>query len=201
MHRRNFLWTAALSALVGAVLPGAARAQGQPMVVEGVRFEGRLRVAGSDLLLNGVGVRAVAWLKGYAAALYVARPAHDMPTLVAQPGPKRLRLAMLHDAPSVEFTKALDKGVRRNTAEAELAALLPALEALKGQILAVNAVKQGDVVDLDYDPAAGLQFIYNGKLRGPALANGELYAALLRSFIGERPYAKDLRAGLLGLPG
>ena len=33
-------------------------------------FDDRARLADTDLVLNGVGLRAVAWLKAYAAGLY-----------------------------------------------------------------------------------------------------------------------------------
>ena len=43
--------------------------------MEGQPFERRVVVAGAELRLNGTGVRAVAWFKGYAAGLYLTRRA------------------------------------------------------------------------------------------------------------------------------
>jgi hypothetical protein len=37
-------------------------------------------VGDTDLKLNGVGLRAVAWLKGYAAGLYLPKKATAAPT-------------------------------------------------------------------------------------------------------------------------
>ena len=42
--------------------------------------------------------------------------------------------------------------------------------------------------------------VVNGKLRGASVAGADFNAALLRAFVGERPYDKKLRDGLLGLP-
>ena len=37
----------------------------------------------------------------------------------------------------------------------------------------------------------------NGTLQGEAIVGDDFYAALLRSFVGDRPYDSRLKAGLL----
>ena len=71
------------------------------------------KVGGKELKLNGAGVRAVAWVKGYAAALYLTRRSNQMAGVLSAPGPKRLRLHMLMDVPATEFSKAFDKEIGR----------------------------------------------------------------------------------------
>lgn len=149
-------------------------------------------------MLNGTGVRAVAWFKGYAAGLYLAQKAFTAAQVEAQAGPKRLQLRMLQDVPAAEFTKAFRKGVTRNCTPLQLAALGDRLDRFAGLIDGVGKVRKGDVIDLDLEPPRGLLFAINGKLRGAPIAGDELYAALLRAFVGEQPYDEKLRAGLLG---
>ena len=170
------------------------------VLVEGIALPSGLSLFGVDLALNGAGIRSVAWIKGYVAALYVTQRSAQAQALIQQGGPKRLRLHLLMDVPAVEFSKALEKGVLRNTPAAEHAALMPRLLRLEQQILALGTVKKGDVVDLDFDPGRGLGLGLNGTLRGDFIAGADLYAAVLRSFLGELPYDKALRAGLLGRP-
>ena len=169
------------------------------VVVEGQPFVRELPLAGSKLVLNGTGVRAVAWFKGYAAGLYVARRSSVPDELLAQPGPKRLQLRMLQDVPPAEFVKALKKGIDRNTPEADRAALRERVERFGALITAAGTVHKGDVVDLDLDPTRGMLFSLNGTLRGEPLPGADFYAALLRAFIGSKPYDERLKAGLLGL--
>ena len=195
MPNRRTMTLAVLSTLA---LPASTRAAA--VVVEGRRFEDTTHLYGRDLLLNGTGVRAVAWFKGYAAGLYLASRTKVTSEAVAMPGPKRIRLQMLQDAPAAEFTKAFGKGVSRNTPAAELPALLDRMHQFERQIDALGQVRKGDVVDLDLDPERGLVFGLNGTLRGPPIAGADLYASLLRSFIGDRPYDAKLKAGLLGRP-
>ena len=105
---------------------------------------------------------------------------------------------MLQDVPSVEFEKAFDKGMQRNASVEQLPLLAARMAEFARQIRSVGQVRKGDVVNLDLDPAVGTLFELNGTLRGPAIAGDDFYAVLLASFIGEHPYDKRLRAGLLG---
>ena len=170
-----------------------------PLRYEGRLFERRVRLGGTELLLNGTGVRAVAWFKGYIAALYLSARATTPAELLATPGPKRLQMIMLHDAPAAEFVKAFNKGVARNASEQELPRLAGRMERFAALVGALGTVREGDVVDLDFDPERGLALTVNGKLPAELIAGEDFYAALLRAFIGDKPYDKKLKAGLLGL--
>lgn len=195
LQRRGVL-LAGLGAVVTTAVPGHARAS---VVVEGQTFADRIRLTDSELVLNGTGVRAVAWFKGYAAGLYLPRRAGDALAVQALPGPKRLRMVMLQDVPAAEFSKAFVKGVSRNTEAAELEALRPRMEQFARAIDEGGQVRRGDVIDLDFLPAEGTQMLLNGQRRGTALPGEDFYRALLRSFVGARPFDEKLRAGLLGL--
>ena len=190
----------ALLAMLGlASMPAASAWPDEAVVlVEGQAFERSVRLGGVVLRLNGTGVRAVAWFKGYAAGLYLADPTQDAAQALAAPGPKRLQIRMLQDVPAAEFEKAFTKGMRRNVAEALLAGLEDRITAFAQTIRAVGQVRKGDVIDLDLDPARGTRFAVNGTLRGSAIVGDDFYAALLGSFIGEHPYDTRLKSGLLG---
>lgn len=190
-NRRN-----ALSAVL--LLPTWLAAQERALRYEGFDFERRITVAGRELRLNGVGARAVAWFKGYAASLYLREPAGTAAQAVAQAGPKRLQLCMLQNVPAVEFVKAFRKGMQRNAPADELPRLAERMLQFEALVQAVGQVHKGDVVNLDFEPGRGTTFSLNGTLRGPAIPGDDFYAALLRSFVGERPYDRELRAGLLG---
>ena len=187
-----------VAALLVAGWPAALRAQTAPVVVQGQAFERQIRLAGSLLLLNGTGVRAVAWFKGFAAGLYLSGRATTATQVLAMPGPKRLQLRMLHDVPTSEFAKAFRNGVSRNATEQERSSLAARMGRFEAQIRTTDKVRQGDVINLDLDPALGMSFSINGTLRGEAILGADFYAALLRSFVGDKPFDTRLRAGLLG---
>jgi Chalcone isomerase-like len=196
LNRRRFVFAA-------SALPfwtAAVAAPEPPVVFEGFRFERRTQVAGVPLLLNGTGLRAVAWFKGFAAALYLQSRAGAAQQAVAMAGPKRLQLRLFHDVPAGEFAKAFRKGMERNSEPDERARLAERMARFEAQINALGTVRKNDTVDLDLDPGRGTLFGVNGTLRGEAVPGDDFYATLLRSFVGDKPYDNRLKAGLLGRP-
>ncbi len=193
--RRVWLCAAAGALALASVGAGAAHAA----TFEGVQFDDRITLAGRELLLNGTGLRAAGWFKAYVAALYLPQRAGSAPEVLAQGGPKRVRLVLLVDAPAIELAKGFDKGVRRNSG-AEVEVLRARLARMFELMESVGRVRQGDTVDLDFDPARGTTLSLNGKARGAPIAGDDFYAAVLRSFVGEHPYHKKLKSGLLGTP-
>lgn len=195
LSRRRLL-AAAVCALLGSGSAWAAA----PIKVEGTTFAGQATVAGQALELNGVGLRAVGWLKGYAAGLYLSSRARTPQQVIAATGAKRLQLRMLLDVDTEEFVKAFDKGIARNTPPAELPSMTERMARFDALLRAIGRVKKRDVIDLDWLPGSGLQFALNGQPRGTPIPGEDLYAALLRIFVGERPADPEMKIGLLGGP-
>ena len=181
--------------LIAALRPAFAQA-----TIEGQVFPAGARLGEHDLVLNGVGIRAVAWFKGYVAGLYLPARASDPAKVVAMPGAKRLQMRMLQDVPAVEFVKAIDKGFARNVPEAQQPALADRRQTFDRQVTAIGQVKKGDVVDLDFVPGSGMQFLLNGRPRGEPIAGDDFYAGLLLIFLGPKPVDPRLKSGLLGQP-
>jgi hypothetical protein len=163
-----------------------------------LNFDDRLRLAETELVLNGVGVRSVAWLKGFAAGLYLPEKAVTSGQVLAQGGPKRLQMKMILDVETKEFIKAFAVSLQRNNTEAERAAMKERVEQFNRNLEAINKVRKGDVVNLDFVPGKGLILSINGAPRGAPVAGEDVYAGLLKIFIGEQPVDKQLKAGLLG---
>lgn len=176
----------------------AARAAPAQVTVEGQVFAERVTLGGASLVLNGTGVRAVAWLKGYAAGLYLSARAATPEQVLATPGPKRLQMRMLQDVPAPEFVKAVDKGFGRNVPPPQQPALDARRAEFDRQVQAVGQVKKGDVVDLDFLPGRGMVFSLNGRVRGEAIPGDDFYAAVLLIFLGPKPVDTKLKTGLLG---
>lgn len=196
-HPRRRAWLrAGAAALAALTLPLRA----QIRVEGGHVFPAVADIGGQTLQLNGAGYRAVAWFKGYAAALYLPRKTTDVDDALAQTGPKRIQMKMLVDVSTQEFVKAFGKGVTRNTPAEQLPALRERMRQFDALVGALGQVRRGDLVDLDFLPGVGLVFSYNGRAQGEPIPGADLYAALLRIFVGQRPVDKELKAGMLGGP-
>jgi Chalcone isomerase-like len=166
--------------------------------IDEFNFDDQARLAGSDLVLNGVGLRSVAWLKGFAAGLYLREKANSPAGALAQTGPKRLQMKMILDVETKEFIKAFDKSLNRNNTEAERAVLKERVGQFNRILEQIGVIRKGDVVNLDFIPGKGLILSVNGTPRGRPLEGVDLYASLLKVFIGDRPVDQKLKAGLLG---
>lgn len=187
-----------LATLMLAVVSTIHGAQALAAEREGMRYAETVRLGDTRLVLNGIGVRAVAWLKGYVAALYLPRKETEADRVYALQGPKRIAVRMLLPVDSGLLAKTFSDGIRKNYRDDELEALRPRMDAFDTQIRAIGSVKKGDAIDLDYQPASGTRIVVNGKATGSAIAGNDFYVALLKMFIGERAIDKNLRAALLG---
>lgn len=166
--------------------------------LEGQTFEDSLVLANHSLTLNGLGLRGVLFIKGYVAGLYLATRAHSYRDVVANQGPKRLQLRMLRGATSDDFIEAMVDGIRKNSTDTEYADLHERVLQMQQAIRAFGATKSGDIINFDYVPSVGTTMSLNGATSASAITGIDLYNAVLRIFVGERPVDTKLRAGLLG---
>ena len=189
---------AALLSLLAVLASSSAQANEPATQIEGVSFDSRLQLAGQSLQLNGVGLRAVAWLKGYAAGLYLGERASSAEQVLAMAGPKRLQMRMMLDVPVAEFVKALHKGIDRNSPVSQHAQLADRMLQFDHLIQPLGKLRKGDSVNLDFVPGRGLVFSHNGRVIGAPIEGDDFYDALLGIFIGAKPVDDKLKAGLLG---
>lgn len=183
--------TCALIAMLAA--PGAGAA-----TVEGERFDDKASLNSSELQLNGVGLRAVFIIKGYAAGLYLGAKVSTWQQVSALAGPKRVQLRMLRSAGPDDFNKALVAGIRKNASEAELAALSDRIAQLERTISTLGSTVKGDVINLDYVPQRGMTLSVNGQQKGGEIAGADFFNAVLGIFVGDHPIDARLKSGLLG---
>lgn len=189
--------------LLGAM--GAAGLMAAPawaLQYEGFDVPESAVVGGVPLVLNGVGMRAVAVLKGYSAALYLSGKSQQSSEVLANTGPKRVQIRMLLaiSVSAEEFVKAINKGVQRNCTEAERLAVADRVAQLNANLRRIGKVSRKDLINLDYLPDRGLVLSVNGRVSGEPLPGADLYGAILKVFLGEQPVDRRLKAGMLGLP-
>lgn len=186
-------------------LAAAATLPAHAVRYEGQEFADTLALGGATLQLNGAGKRQVAIYPLYLAALYLPHKSASPDAIYAQPGPKRVELRivipLVKDVSTQEFVKAIDKGVRRNCAPAELAAVAERVKQFNTTIGEVGRVKKGDVLRIDYLPEqGGTVLTVNGKVWGTPVPGQDFYTAFLKVFLGDINSDARLRAGMLGLP-
>lgn len=185
--------TCAAISLVGALGSWDARAA----EVAGVELPDTIELDGVSLQLNGAGERTLYVVRTYVAALYVAQPSTHAQALLAQPGPRRLSMTMLAALSTEWVVERLTAAMRANTSEEAFARLQPRLVRLVEAFLALERLRKGDRVDID---AVGGATRLSVGGRGAEVPGEDLFDALLRGFIGERPIDAALQHSLLGRP-
>ena len=191
---------AALGFCLAAALSATGVTAAQAATLEGQQFDDTVVLGQHKLQLNGLGLRGVAWLKAFVAGLYVTTPSRDAAALLAETGPRRLRLKIMLQAPSNELTKPLLRRVKRHETPEVQARLADRLALFAQQLDGLGQLMPGDVVDMDYLPGKGLVLSRNGKAAGKPVVGDDLYRAVLQIFVGEHAIDPRMKQGLLGAP-
>jgi hypothetical protein len=198
VERRTRRWRRCARAIGGAAAL-LASTLACAATIEGQHFDDALKLDGGPVVLNGVGVRAAAWFKGYVAGLYLPRKTSEADAIYTAAGPKRIAVRMLIDVSPALLAKTFADGIRKNYRDDALAVLKDRMDAFDGQVRALpNGVRKGEEIDLDFRPKEGTRVLVAGRSIGEAIPGDDFYVALLKMFIGERAVDKNLRAGLLG---
>lgn len=166
--------------------------------VSGFKFEDTDKVAGTELKLNGAGMRTKFVVKVYAAGLYLTEKKSSVAEVLKQDGPRRVTLQMARDISSEDFGKAFMEGLNDNVDRAEKSRIVSQIGKF-GEIFAmVDGLKKGDVLHLDWIPGTGTVCELNGKKLGTTMPDIAFYNAILRIWLGDKPVDRSLKPALLG---
>ncbi|MBP5987458.1 MAG: chalcone isomerase family protein [Azonexus sp.] len=181
------------AALIAALLaaPGLHAAE-----VAGVKVDDSLRVGGSELLLNGAGLRSKLFIKVYVGALYVGQKSTNPAAIIDSTQPRRIVMRLLRDLDAETLASAMDEGLRNNHSPAELADMKPQADQLAGIMKGIGKAREGDTIAIDFS-ADGVTVGLNGETRGKVAGPG-FAKALLKVWLGDKPADASLKKALLG---
>ncbi len=181
------------AALIAALMavPGLHAAE-----VAGVRVDDRIKVGGSELVLNGAGLRSKLFLKVYVGALYVGEKAATPAAIYDSPQLRRMSLRLLRDLDADSLHSALEDGLKSNHTAAELADMKAQAEQLAGIMKAIGKAREGDTISIDFS-VEGVTIGLNGQMRGKVAGPG-FAKALLKVWLGDKPADAALKKALLG---
>ncbi|MBX9869078.1 MAG: chalcone isomerase family protein [Burkholderiaceae bacterium] len=171
--------------------------QAATVEVAGIKYEDSIKVANTELKLNGAGIRHKVFFKVYAAALYIKEKKTAMADILALPGPKRVVLNMLRDVSSEDFGRGFMDGVRNNTDKLERNKFIGQFQRFGDMFATVSELKKGDVLFVDWIPGSGTTLTLNGKLLMEPDPDMGFYNALLRIWLGDKPADSSLRKAML----
>ncbi|HXX83295.1 MAG TPA: chalcone isomerase family protein [Casimicrobiaceae bacterium] len=185
--RKTMLCLGIIAALAAGV------AQGKEC--QGVNFPDQVQVDGSNLTLNGLGLRLATMLKVkvYVAALYVAKTSADANAILGANTPAELVLHFVRDVGAGDMRKAWDEGFEK-TAKDQLPAFKDRIAMLNGWMA---DMKTGQRMTFVFKPGAGVQIDVNGSVKG-TIKGDDFAKAFLSIWLGADPPNAEIKSGLLG---
>ncbi|MCC6869183.1 MAG: chalcone isomerase family protein [Burkholderiales bacterium] len=181
-----------LITLLGALAVAAAA---QAVEVGGVQLADKTSVGGTELVLNGAGVRTRVIFKVYVGSLYLPAKATTV-AAVLEKGPRRIQMNILRDLTADQLVGALVDGLKDNNSAAELAAVQAQADQLVSIMKSFGEVKEKDVVTLDFVDGA-TRIALNGTAKG-SIPGAAFNRALTKVWIGDKPAQADLKTAMLG---
>ena len=158
----------------------------------------RLASEGTELLLNGAGLRSRFLVEIYVIGLYLPEKRKTDAEVLTHAGAKRIRIVMLREVTVKQMIDSLLSVMHKSNGKAELAAVLSGVDQFRAMLLALNAVPKGTVFDIDFSPKGGTRLAVDGIPRGRPIAGEPFYRAVLRIWIGDKPEQPALKQALLG---
>jgi hypothetical protein len=166
--------------------------------IAGIKLDERTTLGSSELVLNGAGLRKRLFVKVYVAGLYLPEKRSSPTSVYALAGPKRASITLLRDVPAQDLVDALIGGIRANSSREEQQALKARVDGLAANLLSIRWARKGDVITVDWLPAVGTVTTLNGEVKGKSIPGYDVYRALLRVWLGDRPTSAGLKKALLG---
>lgn len=171
----------------------------QAMDVGGVNVPDTATVAGKELKLNGAGMRAIVILgKYYAIGLYLGEKKTTPADVQAVAGPRRISLHIQKEINSEEFGQLFITSMNKNSTKDEKAKVVGQTVKFGEMFAALEPVKKGDIVTLDWVPGTGTMAQLNGKKIGEVMPDIAFYNAVLRIWLGDMPAQESVKRELLG---
>ncbi len=196
MHRGSRVTLQAIAAFAWFAMSCAATA----LDVEGVRFDEQMKVANTQLRLNGAGVRYAAGnlVRAYAAGLYLPTKIARASELRTIHGPKRIQLVMMRDINANDFGRAMMKALRANLSVDEQIRHINGITQMGGIFGVVPQMKKGESITIDSIPGTGVVIYVNGKRTSEVISDEAFFDAMAQIWIGTNPVEPSLKLALLG---
>ena len=152
--------------------------------------------SGTELLLNGAGIRQKFFMDIYIGALYLETKMRDSAAILADTGPAGILMHFTYSEVSREkIIEGWEDGLAENLSAERMRSIEPRLEEFNAMF---RTVMKGDVIRIDYVPESGTQVRINDELRGTVSGN-DFFRDLLRIWLGDEPVSKSLKRSMLGL--
>ena len=165
--------------------------------VAGVKVPENISIgeSGSQLVLNGAGIRKKLFIKVYVGALYLPSKQNTVAAILNAEGPKRITMHFLYKEVSAKkLVNGWNEGFEGNSTAGEVKSLQERINRFNKLF---RTVKKNDIIRLDYLPEKGTQVWINNKQMG-TVEGADFNQALLKIWLGKKPADGGLKKAWLG---
>lgn len=160
-------------------------------------FPAQQAFSGSNLALNGKGIRTKLFFKLYTAGLYLQQQSNDASAILSGNQPMALRMEITSAMITSETMETAVMDGFKLSAGDKLSALQGRIDQLMG--IFKEKINKGDIYDFVYRPQNTI-ILKNGKQVG-TIAGADFKQALYAIWLGVKPVQADLKNQLLGNSG
>lgn len=175
---------------------GFSPVMGQTKKYFGEQVPTSLDANGTNLILNGAGLREKLWLDLYVGSLFVQSKTSDAKAVITADQPMAIRLQIVSglitsdkmiEACKEGFTKSAKDGYK--TSQAKMDQFM--------NVFKMDEIVDGNNYNLIYTPGTGVQIYLAGKLKD-TIPGLEFKKALFGIWFCSEPADEDLMEGMLG---
>lgn len=169
--------------------------------IQGLKVPERVTLGtnGPELVLNGAGVRTMAVVSVYVAALYLPAKMDTGEKILRDNPASRLSLHMLRNLTANQISSSINTALRETLTPEERTPLESRLQELNAMFERLPELKKGTQITIDYVPESGTVIHLDSAEIG-RFPGADFNRALLRVWIGERPRDMRLKKAILGVP-
>jgi hypothetical protein len=178
-------------------ISGLTPVMGQTTKYFGEQVPNKLSANGTELTLNGAGLREKLWLDLYVGSLFLETKSSDAKKVITADAPMAIRLQIVSGLiTSDKMIDACKEGFQKSAKDGYTTS-----QAKKDQF--INVFKMDEIVDgnnynLVYTPGTGVQVYLDNKLKD-TIAGLDFKKALFGIWFCSEPADEDLMEGMLGL--
>lgn len=159
----------------------------------GVTFPDTATVAGTQLSLNGMGLREKYTIDVYVAGLYLGQKTHDGAAAIEADAPKRVVMRFVYrKVTKDQMVDTFREGFGDKADGPQKANVDTLVAALPAEVFA------GDEMVFDYVPGVGTTVTLQGRTLA-TVPGAEFMRMVFGTWLGPKPPSAALKAGLLGL--
>lgn len=155
----------------------------------------RVELAGTPLVLNGMGLREATFLNVdvYVAGLYLPSRSRDPQQILSQDDKRFLALQLVRDVTRDEMMEALTDGMKANAGD-DFPRMQGRMQRLAGML---PELQNGSRIEFAYLPEQGIRVRVDDRDRG-VLEGADFARVFYAIWLSEHAVDPDLREGLLG---